>query len=188
MAIWPFNRRNKNIDQVPAEVQEYYEAERRERAGIAWLLALGTLVITLVIAIGLFFGGRWVYRKVVKRPANRPTTSNVAQAPGRNDSQEENKSENNNDSSNSNTQPTANSQNPTAPSTPSAAAPPQTSSTSTSTPSTSTPNTQPAANSQTSAGSSLPNSGPGEVAGIVASTVVAGTTAHYLVISRRQRQ
>lgn len=55
-----FNRRNK----VPEEIQEYYQAERRERAGIAWLLALGTLLITVVLAIAIFFAGRWVWQTV----------------------------------------------------------------------------------------------------------------------------
>ncbi len=60
---WPFNRK-KNTEEVPAEVQEYYQAERRERTGIAWLLAVVTLVATLAIAAGLFYGGRWVYRQI----------------------------------------------------------------------------------------------------------------------------
>jgi len=35
--------------------------------GVAWLLALATLVTTVLLATGLFFGGRWAYRKVVKQ-------------------------------------------------------------------------------------------------------------------------
>lgn len=67
MAIWPFNR-NKQASsgsELPQEVQEYYQAEKRERVGIAGLLAFGTLVLTVVLAIGLFFGGRWLYRTVI---------------------------------------------------------------------------------------------------------------------------
>lgn len=61
-------RRNKTTStkttKVPAEVQDYYEAGRRERTGIAWLLGLATLIVTILLALLLFFGGRWIYRKV----------------------------------------------------------------------------------------------------------------------------
>lgn len=59
-----FKRRKQNTDVLPEEVREYYQSERRERAGVAWLLALGTLILTFVIAAGLFFGGSWVYNTV----------------------------------------------------------------------------------------------------------------------------
>lgn len=59
-----FNRRNQDDPNVPQEVQSYYQAEKRERTGIAWMLALGTLVATVILAIGLYFGGRWLYRTV----------------------------------------------------------------------------------------------------------------------------
>lgn len=57
-----FSRRKKKEEILPKEVREYYSSERRERTGIAWLLAIGTLVFTFIIAAGLFFGGRWIYR------------------------------------------------------------------------------------------------------------------------------
>lgn len=68
----PF-RRNKK-DDVPEEIQEYYQAERRERAGVAWLVALATLLITLAVVLGLFYGGRWVYRKIADGDRTPPTT------------------------------------------------------------------------------------------------------------------
>ena len=74
--MWPF-RRKSNKSPIPNEVEQYYQAERRERVGVAWLLALATLVTTVLLAAGLFFGGRWVYRKVVKqdkKPATTQTT------------------------------------------------------------------------------------------------------------------
>jgi cytoskeletal protein RodZ len=67
--------RNKNVEQVPSEVQDYYRSERRERVGLAWLLALGTLVVTLIIAAGLFFGGRWTYRKITGNDNKTPQTA-----------------------------------------------------------------------------------------------------------------
>lgn len=59
-----FNRRKQGTDVLPTEVREYYQSERRERTGLAWLLAIGTLLATFLIAAGLFFGGRWAYRTV----------------------------------------------------------------------------------------------------------------------------
>lgn len=61
---------------MPEEIQEeYYNTQPKERAGVAWLLAFGTLIVTVVIAAGLFFAGRWVYRQVVDDPGSSDTTS-----------------------------------------------------------------------------------------------------------------
>jgi len=95
MAIWPFNR-NKQDDNgnVPAEVKQYYQAERRERVGLAWLLAAGTLIVTVLVVLGLFFGGRWIYRQVTDdKPASTATeqqennnNQNQGQSQGQSDS------------------------------------------------------------------------------------------------------
>jgi cytoskeletal protein RodZ len=58
-----FNRR-KNQTNVPEEIQEYYQTERRERAGVAWMLAIGTLLITIMLTAGIFFAGRWAWREI----------------------------------------------------------------------------------------------------------------------------
>jgi cytoskeletal protein RodZ len=71
-----FNRRKQNTDVLPEEVREYYQTERRERTGMAWLLAAGTLVVTFIIAAGLFFGGRWAYRAAFNHNDNK-TASNT---------------------------------------------------------------------------------------------------------------
>lgn len=70
--MWPFKRKDKQeaSEEVPAEIQEYYESERKERGGMAWLLALATLAATVLLALGLFFGGRFVYRKFIQSPQN----------------------------------------------------------------------------------------------------------------------
>jgi cytoskeletal protein RodZ len=68
-----FNRNNRT--NVPAEIQEYYQTERRERAGIAWLLAFGTILVTIALAAGIFFAGRWAYRKI----AGNDTQNNSSQ-------------------------------------------------------------------------------------------------------------
>lgn len=61
-----FKRNKTTIDDavMPQELQDYYEAETRERTWMAWMLGLATLVITVVIALGLFYGGRFAYRKI----------------------------------------------------------------------------------------------------------------------------
>lgn len=61
---WPF-RRKKSI--LPSEVEDYYKAEKRDRTGIAGLLLLGTFVITFVLALAVFFGARWAYRKYIAK-------------------------------------------------------------------------------------------------------------------------
>ena len=70
-----FKRRNKDTDSLPKEVQEYYQTEKRERTGVAWLLALATLLVTFLIAAALFFGGRWLYHTIFNHDENKDTTS-----------------------------------------------------------------------------------------------------------------
>jgi cytoskeletal protein RodZ len=76
---WPFSRK-KDEAVVPAEIREYYQTERRERTGIAWLLALGTLIITIGLASILFFGGRWIYRTIADNDDDT-NTAQVEQTP-----------------------------------------------------------------------------------------------------------
>lgn len=70
---WPFKRK-KSI--LPSEVEDYYKAEKRDRTGIAGLLVLGTFVITFFLALAVFFGARWAYRKYVTKDS--VTTSPVS--------------------------------------------------------------------------------------------------------------
>jgi len=76
-------KRNKP-DDVSSDVQEYYQTEKQGRVGVAWMLGLATLLTTLVITIGLFYGGRWAYRSTFGKnknitAVNQPT--NVDNAP-----------------------------------------------------------------------------------------------------------
>lgn len=125
MAIWPFNRRKKQTGTVPTEVQEYYDAERREHIGVAWLIALLSLAVSIAVFAGLFFGGRWAYRKIAGTEDKSKTTS-----------QTEKKTDSNNEAE---TKPDSES-GTDAPATPNSGAtgtattPPQTSSTNTTTP------------------------------------------------------
>ncbi len=77
--MWPFKRKKAKITTkttVPTEVQDYYESSRRERKGIAWLLGIAVLVVTILLAFLLFFGGRWLYRKATnKHTVKKPSTT-----------------------------------------------------------------------------------------------------------------
>lgn len=72
----------KKQDTVLPEVDQYYEGERRDRAGLAWLLALVSVAIVALVIIGAFLGGRWLYRQVADKDsgsevATTDTTDNV---------------------------------------------------------------------------------------------------------------
>ncbi len=75
--MWPFNRARKPSNaKLPPEVKKYYDSERRERVGLAWLIAFATLMLTILIMVGLFMGGRWTYRKIAgTNPPPAPTIS-----------------------------------------------------------------------------------------------------------------
>lgn len=68
-----FGKRNKQRDDVPEEIQEYYDAEESDRTGVAWLLAFATLVVTILLAAGIFFAGRWTYHKIAGTDKNKST-------------------------------------------------------------------------------------------------------------------
>ena len=57
-----FNR-NKS-DSSNNDIQNYYASENRQRTSVAWMLAGATLVVTLLLALGIFYGGRWAYREI----------------------------------------------------------------------------------------------------------------------------
>ncbi len=156
--MWPFRRRQSNQSPIPSEVQDYYQAERRERVGVAWLLALATLVTTIVLAFGLFFGGRWTYRKVFNH--NKSSVATNKPKSGQNTS-------------------ASTSGNPTASSPPN---PQSEGDTTVPQPSSST-----SSSGQTtgSASSPLPNTGPGNTVAIFITTSSLAALAHNLFIRRR---
>lgn len=68
--------RQKSV--LPGEVKQYYQSETRQRRGVAIVLAVAALLVTIAVAAGLFFGGRFIYNKLTgddkgKKPA---TTQN----------------------------------------------------------------------------------------------------------------
>jgi len=58
-----FKRSNKSNSVLPEEVNQYYQSQRRERAGVAVILGIVALIVTLLIGLGLFFGGRAIYNR-----------------------------------------------------------------------------------------------------------------------------
>lgn len=163
MAIWPFNRNKEQSADLPQEVQDYYQSEKRQRAGVAGLLAVGTLIATVLLALGLFFGGRWVYRAVFDND-NADTTTQTetsdtpAQAPDEAPVPEPSQA--------SAPSPTPNTSQPAAPA-------PSTGTTPAATPASTQARQQ-----------DMPDTGPGDVAAIFIGTVVAAATIHYVVTKR----
>lgn len=149
-----FKRRKAKTDtNLPPEVQAYSQAERRERMGMAWLVGIVSLIVSLVLVTGLFFGGRWVYRKIADRgdkPTPVVTENNGSQNEG-NDQNDENSDSGSTDES---TDESAAEQPETIPSTN-----PDAPSGSNSSTSTQTPTQQPVTGDQSVV---LPNTGPSE--------------------------
>lgn len=65
--------RKKQDSVLPDEVSQYYQSQRRERIGVAIILGIVALIVTLLIAVALFFGGRWVYREFIANDNTAPS-------------------------------------------------------------------------------------------------------------------
>lgn len=163
-------RRNKSGDApaLPEEVNSYYQAEKRDRTWMAWLLALLSLAVAALIIMALFFGGRWLYRKLrpQTKPAEPETTQTAEQSPVASNNSSGNSSGNqdaNKDKEKEKSQGTV-----TAPANPNS--------------STSSP-TAPATTSQPGAtNTNLPSTGPGDVVAVFVLTSLGGTLLHRYVL------
>lgn len=148
--MWSFKRRNKAVvdSNLPPEVQAYSQAEHRERMGMAWLVGIVSLLVSLLVVTSLFFGGRWLYRKIAR--SDRPTPAVTAPAGDRKKDDKKDQGSNNDNSSSTGTDANANSgSEPTTdtPLTPDSSSPTQ------------TPSTQPVTGDQGPTGT-LPSTGP----------------------------
>lgn len=74
--------RRKQQDLTP-EFQEYYQTPSK-RGGTAWLLAIVALVVGAALIVGVFYGGRWTYRKIAHRNTKPATTASNADLIGGN--------------------------------------------------------------------------------------------------------
>lgn len=165
--------RKKKVDAVPEEVREYYQAERRERTGLAWLLAAGTLVVTLILAGGIYFGGRWVYRTVTNDD-KKPVATQTEQKPAPEEKPEENKPADENKPATPDSTDTGTSSTRTE--TPSVPAP---------TPSPApAPATEPDPAATQPQATALVNTGPIDTVLLFVGVVVAGTLYHRFVLVR----
>ena len=73
-----FKRKQNTTGEAPAmppELNDYYQAEKRQQTVVTWLLGFATLAVTVAIAFGLFLSARWIVQKVRNTPAKTPVTS-----------------------------------------------------------------------------------------------------------------
>lgn len=178
MAIWPFNRKKTTTTatSVPPEVQDYYNAQHRERVGVAWLIAVASLMVCIVLVVGIFFGGRWAYRKVVnKNPGDQVAVQDDTNKDTNKDQSEDTKpADANKDTTNQDTKkPDALPSGDSGEATDSTTTPPQTSSSSTTTPQTS---------------GKISETGPGDTLAVFAVSTVVGTVLYQAVLRRRATQ
>ncbi len=64
MGLFNRTKRSADDDAVPDEIKDYYQAEKRDRMWVVWFLSAATFVVTVFVVLGLFWGGRWVYREI----------------------------------------------------------------------------------------------------------------------------
>lgn len=168
--MWPFKRSKSEESSLPPEVNEYYQAEHRERIGVAWLLGLVTLLLTIGVVFALFFGGRWAYRKITHKNTSQPVAVPKTTSPS-------------SSNSSSSSQSSSSSGSVSAPATPPSPAP---SSSQTPPPAPSTPKPAQTATTPANTGT-IPNTGPGDVLSIFLVVSAAGAALHYQWQKRSQR-
>ncbi|MBA2278831.1 hypothetical protein H0V99_00090 [Candidatus Saccharibacteria bacterium] len=160
--------RRKNVDpSVLPEVDKYYTAERRERTGLAWLLALVSIAVVAAIIIALFLAGRFIYSRIVDKPDDVATTQGVSdpQAPSFDGNPSDNSSSEPESSQNGST-PAITENNNDAEVNPAS------------------PGTSPA--TPVTGDDSLPSTGPSSLVAVFASVSTVAAGAHYAVTRRKQ--
>lgn len=150
-------RRDK-VDET-VESASVYDTPPRERNWMAWLLSLVTLLVTVAVIVGLFYGGRWVYRKATGNNNKQATTQNTPAS-----THEEDEDENDEDEPEESSGSTS-STSTTSP-TPSASQ-----NTNTSTPA-------PGSTTTSSTSGDLPETGPGDTVAIFVAVSLLGYLAH----------
>lgn len=159
---------------MPPELSDYYQTERRERMWATWLLSFVALSVTVIILFAVFLGGRWVYRRYVKKPET-PRTPTIAI------NQQDNKP-NNSGSTNKSSQPAVN-VNP-----PSGQTNSSQSSNNSGSSSTSSSSTQSSGSSNPAvagSGKNMPDTGPGDTAAVFFISTGLGTLAYRLINRKR---
>jgi len=177
-----FKKNDTEIEDIPEEIQGYYDSERKQRASVAWALAFFSLILTLAVATGVYYGGRAVYRRVKdKDNTSVATTSPTAPSAPNETAEPTPKIEDI-----ASPTDTGEEQTPTQSSTPPSTTPQPSAQNSQPAPSTSQPAPQPStpqvAGSSTQA---LPNTGPANVIAIFAITsLVSGISYHFVATKK----
>lgn len=166
-------RSKKDKSDVPEEIQEYYDEQKQERAGIAWLLAFTTLIVTILLAAGIFFAGRWTYRKIT---GNKNNTSQTAQKENQ-PKEEKNNESSGNDASESQKQPEGQG---------SGQGEPSPNESTNQLPGDQSPSDQNVAGSNTVQNNNIPNTGPGDVLAIFMAVSIFGYMAHRTYLMARR--
>ena len=95
MRLFNFRKSNKSTvqsdSQVPDEVRSFTRAEQRERASLAWVVGIISLLVLIAIFICLFFAGRWAYSQLTDNGTSPDTTENPDSKDKDEKSAEENK-------------------------------------------------------------------------------------------------
>lgn len=177
-----FNRNSKETNQ-PTSLEQYYATQRRSSVA-SWVLTAGVFIGSVLVVLGLVFGGRYAYRQIVdNNDEQSPTVS-----------QQENQTSTNQDQSTVTDKRDESGSNPGASTTPATPAPSQPS---TPPPATSNPTPAPAPQPQptasrpapatpapvtggTASPAQLPNSGPESLVGIFVVASFLTATAHYI--------
>lgn len=173
-------RRKETVGTLP-ELEQYYNAEKRERASLAWILALISVAGVVLVLIGLVFGGRWLYRRLtVDANKPQPTAVQTEKSDAKTESPEEPASNpaGDNAGSSSDTSSVDNSNTATTPNT--SSTPSQNSASS------STGNTG-SSNQTASQPARLTNTGPASVVPVFFLATVAGTVLYRFKLKRGSR-
>lgn len=98
----------KRTQEVPEEIKEYYQAGKRDRMWVVWLLSGATFIVTVLVVLGLFWGGRWAFDKMRgndTQTADTSQSSDVQNQAERDESVEGGSSEDINNTDNTGTTP-----------------------------------------------------------------------------------
>lgn len=70
--MWSFKKKQQ-------EVKDYYQATAGNNMWMVWLLSAITFVATILIVLGLFWAGRWVYQQATNNDKDQPATTETNQ-------------------------------------------------------------------------------------------------------------
>lgn len=75
----PFARKKTTEQEVPTEIKQYYTEEARDQRSATWLTGALVFIVTVLVVLGLFYGGRALYRAITNdeagdTPATEQTT------------------------------------------------------------------------------------------------------------------